>query len=52
MSDYKESKDNPLHKEYGIWNNTRYIIIDYFKEMAKQGKEVDAQIEGRIKVKE
>ena len=33
-------------------NNTRYIIIDYFKEMAKQGKEVDAQIEGRIKVKE
>ena len=26
MSDYKESKDNPLHKEYGIWNNTRYII--------------------------
>jgi len=32
-------------------NNTRYIIIDYFKEMAKQGKEVDAQIEGRITVK-
>ncbi|MBO4629695.1 MAG: ABC transporter ATP-binding protein [Treponema sp.] len=26
MSDYKESKDNPLHKEYGIWSNTRYII--------------------------
>lgn len=26
MGDYKESKDNPLHKEYGIWSNTRYII--------------------------
>ena len=26
MSDYKESKDNPLHREYGIWSNTRYII--------------------------
>ena len=26
MADYKESKDNPLHREYGIWNNTRYII--------------------------
>ena len=26
MGDYKESKDNPLHKEYGIWSNTLYII--------------------------
>ncbi len=26
MSDYKESKDNPLHREYGIWSNTCYII--------------------------
>ena len=26
MSDYKESKDNPLHKEYGLWSNTCYII--------------------------
>ncbi|WP_026511267.1 ABC transporter ATP-binding protein [Butyrivibrio sp. LC3010] len=24
--EYKESKDNPLHKEFGIWSNTRYII--------------------------
>ncbi len=31
MSDYKESKDNPLHKEFGIWSNTGYII----KNMAK-----------------
>ena len=33
-------------------NNTRYIIMDYFREKAKQGLEVDAQVEGRIKVKE
>ena len=26
MSDYKESKDNPLHKEYGMWSNTCYIV--------------------------
>ena len=26
MADYKESKDNPLHKEYGMWNNTCYIV--------------------------
>ena len=26
MADYKESKDNPLHKEYGIWSNTCYIV--------------------------
>ena len=26
MSDYKESKDNPLHREYGIWRNTCYIL--------------------------
>ena len=32
-------------------NNTRFIIMDYFREQARQGKEVDAQIEGRITVK-
>ena len=26
MSDFKESKDNPLHREYGMWGNTCYII--------------------------
>ena len=26
MSDFKESKDNPLHKEYSMWSNTCYII--------------------------
>lgn len=26
IDEYKESKDNPLHKEFGIWSNTRYIM--------------------------
>ncbi len=26
MADFKESKDNPLHKEYGMWSNTCYTI--------------------------
>ncbi len=29
-------------------NNVRFIIIDYFREQMKQGKAVDAQVEGRI----
>ena len=33
-------------------NNTRFIIMNYFREMDKQGKVVDSEIEGRIKVKE
>ena len=32
-------------------NNTRFIIMNYFRDMDKQGKVVDSQIEGRIVVK-
>ncbi|MBQ8487139.1 MAG: 5'-nucleotidase C-terminal domain-containing protein [Prevotella sp.] len=32
-------------------NNTRFIIMNYFKQKAARGEMVDAQIEGRIKVK-
>jgi len=32
-------------------NNTRFIIMNYFKEMARQGKVVDRDVEGRIKMK-
>ena len=31
-------------------NNSRFIIMNYFRELARQGREVDAQIEGRITV--
>jgi ABC-type multidrug transport system fused ATPase/permease subunit len=26
MSDFKDRKDNPLHKEFGIWSNVRYML--------------------------
>lgn len=31
-------------------NNTRFLIMDYFRTMEKEGKVVDAQVEGRIVV--
>ncbi len=31
MAEYKESKDNPLHKEFGVWSNSCYIV----KKMAE-----------------
>ena len=36
----------PKQKE----NNVRYIIMDYFREMQKQGKSVESRIEGRCVV--
>ena len=32
-------------------NNARYVITDYFREMMKAGKAVDAKVEGRIIVR-
>lgn len=29
-------------------NNTRFIIMNYFRQMQKQNREVDSQIEGRV----
>lgn len=32
-------------------NNVRFIIMDYFSTLMKQGKQVDSKVEGRITVK-
>jgi 2',3'-cyclic-nucleotide 2'-phosphodiesterase (5'-nucleotidase family) len=32
-------------------NNTRFIIMNYFRDMQKQDKVVDAEIEGRVTIK-
>lgn len=32
-------------------NNTRFIIMDYFRQMQKEGRVVNADVEGRITVK-
>ena len=31
-------------------NNTRFLIMNYFRDMQAKGIVVDAQVEGRIKV--
>ena len=43
---FKKARNLDAPKETS--NNTRFIIMNYFRETAKQGKEVDAEIEGRI----
>ncbi len=45
------SKKTDFNSPQAESNDTRYIIADYFREMEKQGKTVDAQVEGRITVK-
>ena len=40
-----------IHSPQDKENNTRFIIMDYFRDVAKQGKEVDANLEGRVVVK-
>ena len=46
---FKKGRDVKAPKE--VDNNTRFIIMNYFREMSKQGKEVDSEIEGRVVVK-
>lgn len=50
MEAFKKGTDINAPKE--VSNNTRFIIMNYFREMQKQGKVVDSEIEGRVKVKE
>lgn len=49
MSAFKKKTD--FNSPQAESNDTRYIISDYFREMDKQGKTVDAKVEGRITVK-
>ena len=44
-------KGTNINAPKDVSNNTRFIIINYFREMQKQGKVVDAEIEGRVTVK-
>ena len=39
-----------LKSPQGELDNSRFIIMNYFKAMHAQGKEVDAQVEGRIRI--
>jgi 2',3'-cyclic-nucleotide 2'-phosphodiesterase (5'-nucleotidase family) len=50
MAALKKGRDvnSPQEKQ----NNTRFIIMDYFREKDAQGQAVDSQIEGRVTVAE
>ena len=50
MSALNEGRDvkSPQEKK----NNTRFIIMDYFKEKSAKGEVVDAKVEGRITLRE
>ena len=48
MEAFKKGTNINAPKE--VSNNTRFIIMNYFREMDKQGKVVDSEIEGRVVV--
>ena len=48
MSAFKKGRN--INSPQEVSNNSRFIIMDYFREMTKQGKVVDAEIEGRVKI--
>ena len=50
MEAFKKGTDINAPKDAS--NNTRFIIMNYFRDMQKQGKMVDSEIEGRVIVKE
>jgi 2',3'-cyclic-nucleotide 2'-phosphodiesterase (5'-nucleotidase family) len=45
------TKGRDINSPQEAANNTRFIIMDYFRAMEKEGKVVDARIEGRIVIK-
>ena len=45
-------KGRNVNSPQEVSNNTRFIIMNYFRDLTRQGKEADAEIEGRVKVKE
>ena len=50
MPALREGKDVVSPQETS--NNTRFLIMNYFRDKQAKGEIVDAQVEGRIKVKE
>ena len=50
MVAFKKSKD--INSPQTTEDTSRLIIMKYFREQMSQGREVDAEIEGRVIVKE
>ena len=49
MEAFKKGRN--VNSPQEVSNNSRFIIMDYFREQQKQGRTVDAEIEGRITVR-
>ena len=49
MPAFKKGRD--VNSPQEVSNNSRFIIMNYFKQKAAKGEMVDAQVEGRIVVK-
>ena len=50
MTAFTEGKDDVSPEDAS--NNSRYLIMNYFKDMYARGEVVDAQVEGRIKIQD
>ena len=50
MTAFTEGKDEVSPEDAS--NNSRYLIMNYFKDKYARGEEVDAQVEGRIKIQD
>lgn len=48
MEAFKKGRN--VNSPQEVSNNTRFIIMNYFRELTRQGKEADAEIEGRVTV--
>jgi len=45
-------KGRDVNSPQEVSNNSRFIIMNYFRDMTRQGKVVDSEIEGRVVVKQ
>ena len=50
LTAFTEGKDNVAPQEAS--NNSRYLIMNYFKDKQLRGEVVDAQVEGSIKIQD
>ncbi|MBR1548067.1 MAG: 5'-nucleotidase C-terminal domain-containing protein [Prevotella sp.] len=50
MEAFKKGRN--VNSPQDVSNNSRFVIMNYFRQMAKEGREVDSQIEGRVTIKE
>ncbi len=50
MTAFKKGRN--IHSPQQVENNSRFVIMNYFREQTRSGKEVDAEMEGRVTIKE